>query len=201
MNTESFKSAIEQLQEIGIVFEEGLSDAEVEAVQKRFGFVLPPDLKLFLQTALPISQPPGAGSTYSNPFSQWRSGEEGELWNRLQAPYQGICFDIKNNGFWMGDWGTRPASDEDACAIARDQVNQAPTLIPIYGHRYMPDAPRLEGNPIYSVWQTDIIYYGLDLPGYLAHEFNISNPYPEPQKPRRIDFWSYLPDMWLPEWN
>jgi hypothetical protein len=192
--------AVAQLQEIGIGFEESLSDAEVEAVQSKFGFVFPPDLRMFLQTALPVSRPPKPGSTYANPFPNWRSGDEGHLWDSLNWPYEGMCFDIKN-GVWMEDWGERPASHEEACAIAREKVKQAPTLIPIYGHRYMPDSPCLEGNPIYSVWQTDIIYYGLDLPSYLAHEFKISNPYPKPQQPRRIVFWSHLPFMWSPDWD
>lgn len=195
MYTEYLKSAIEQLQRTGIVFEDGLTNAEIESIQSKFGFTFPFDLKMFLQTALPVSLPPNPARTHANPFPNWRSGDASHLWNMLNWPYEGMCFDIKNDNFWMEDWGVRPASDEDAFSIARKWVNNAPTLIPIYGHRYMPDSPQIEGNPIYSVWQTDIIYYGLDLPSYLASEFKISNPYIEPQEPKRIDFWSYLPDM------
>jgi hypothetical protein len=28
-------------------------------------------------------------------------------------------------------------------------------------------------NPVLSVWRTDIIYYGVDLPSYLAQEFDL----------------------------
>ncbi|HEX8834106.1 MAG TPA: hypothetical protein VF719_07890 [Abditibacteriaceae bacterium] len=197
MDTEYCISAIAQLQKTGIVFEDGLSAAEIEAVESKFNFVFPPDLKMFLQTALPVSIPTDQWDCFPN----WRSGDESQLWDRLNWPYEGMCFDIKNNVFWMDDWGVRPSSDEEACAIAREKVIQAPTLIPIFSHRYMAATPCLEGNPVYSVVQTDIIYYGLDLPSYLANEFGISNPYAEPKKPKRIDFWSYLPDMWIPEWN
>jgi hypothetical protein len=34
-------------------FDPGLTDAEVIAVERRFGFKFPPDLREFLQTALP----------------------------------------------------------------------------------------------------------------------------------------------------
>ena len=34
----------------------------------------------------------------------------------------------------------------------------------------MPDRPHLNGNPVLSVYQTDIVYYGFDLDDYLRHE-------------------------------
>lgn len=200
MDIEYTLSAIIQLEEIGIYFENGLSDAEVEAVQAKYGFVFPPDLRLFLQTALPVAWPLMPSASYDHPFPNWRNGNEGELRGKLNWPCEGICFDIKHSRFWMKSWGKRPSSDEAAYAVARAKVKQAPTLIPIYGHRYLPDSPHLDGNPVYSVWQTDIIYYGFDLPSYLAEEFKIDNPYPTPQQPRRIDFWSSLPFMWHSTW-
>src|SRR5215213_5581205 len=44
----------------------GLTDAEVIAVEGRFSFQFPPDLREFLQTALPLGPK----------FPDWRSGDE-----------------------------------------------------------------------------------------------------------------------------
>jgi hypothetical protein len=62
-------------------------------------------------------------------------------------------------------------------------------LIPIYGHRMMPDEPHLPGNPVFSVYQTDIIYYGYDLADYLRHEFHLPGREPWPERVRAIRFW------------
>lgn len=37
-----------------VEFEPGLSDAEVEQVERQHGFRFPPDLRAFLQTAMPV---------------------------------------------------------------------------------------------------------------------------------------------------
>jgi hypothetical protein len=42
----------------------------------------------------------------------------------------------------------------------------------------IPDDPHLEGNPVFSVHQADIIYYGHDLEDYLRHEFGLSGRKP-----------------------
>ena len=164
------------------VFASGLSGTEIQAIEQRYGFTFPPDLRLLLQTALPIS----------DGFPNWRGGSEAQLWEWLSWPYEGICFDIQYNNFWMEAWGPRPSSLDEAFAIAYEQVSRAPTLIPIYSHRYIPDEPSLPGNPIYSVYQTDIIYYGLNLPAYLHAEFGVPNPYPLPAPQHAIQFWDLL---------
>ena len=53
----------------------------------------------------------------------------------------------------------------------------------------MPDEPHLAGNPVLSVWQTDIIYYGFDLADYLRHEFRLRDRASEPKAVRPIRFW------------
>lgn len=83
-----------------------------------------------------------------------------------------------------------------ACAIAHQAIEQAPRLIPIAGHRYIPDAPAEAGNPIFSVYQTDIIYYGRDLFEYLENEFGDyffgQKRYQITEPVKSIAFWSYL---------
>ena len=64
--------------------------------------------------------------------------------------------------------------------------------IPVYVHRRMPDRPHAAGNPVFSVHQTNIIYYGADLRDYLLHEFlgdKDLGRWPIPDSVRRIEFW------------
>jgi hypothetical protein len=152
---------VARLTERGISLDRGLSDAEVTAAESRFGFRFPPDLRAFLQTALPR----GSG------FPDWRAGDEAALRDWLDLPRRGVLFDIEHNGFWLPEWGARPHSVADARRVAEQQVAAAPRLIPVYTHRMMPDEPHQVGNPVFSVHQTDIIVYGANLLGYLAREF------------------------------
>lgn len=144
-----------------VVFEEGLTPAEFEAVEQRFDFAFPPDLRAFLTNGLPIS----------DGFPNWRADPHAVLRERLERPADGICFDIEHNAFWYEPWGPRPADLEDACALARRHLAATPTLVPIYAHRYIPVEPARVGNPVLSIVQADVICYGANLEDYLAREF------------------------------
>lgn len=166
-----------------VTFEDGLTNAEVEVIESRFGFQFPPDLQAFLQCGLPVG----------HRFPDWRSGPEDGLRSMLEAPIDGILFDVEQNGFWLPEWGNRPKSLGEVESIVRQLVKDAPTLIPIHGHRMMPDRPHLAGNPVFSVHQTDIIYYGCDLRDYFLHEFLCKSDlglWPMPlDSLRQIEFW------------
>jgi hypothetical protein len=166
-----------------VEFDPGLTDAEVAAVEGRFGFRFPPDLREFLQTALPRGPR----------FPDWRSGDETALRDWLDLPRQGILFDVEHNGFWLEEWGPRPGSLGEALRTVSELVAAAPKLIPVYMHRMMPDEPHLPGNPVFSVHQTDILVYGTDLRDYLAHEFLMSEDeqwdWTVPTGTRPIRFW------------
>jgi len=157
------------LQSRGVTFASGLADDEVEAVQGRFGFRFPPDLRAFLQTALPIQISARSGN---DAFPNWRDESPARTRARLHWPFEGIAFDIEQNAFWWKEWGPRPARLEDALAVARRHVNEAPMLIPVCSHRYVAADPPSAGNPVMSVYQTDIIFYGTDLWDYFRNEFN-----------------------------
>lgn len=182
-----FSTVRHKLQDAGVVCENGLAAGEIQLVEDSFGFRFPPDLRAFLMFVLP------SGKGWPN----WRDVEDPEIELMLNWPYEGICFDIKNNSFWPASWGTKPASLAEAFEIAKRKVNASPKLIPILYHRYLPDRPSIEGNPVFSVHQTDIIYYGSNLWNYFQNEFHsyfgvagyqITAPL------RRIEFWSDLVD-------
>jgi hypothetical protein len=162
-----------------IKFDAGLTDEEVTRCEQRFGFRFPLDLREFLQTALP-----------SGPqFPDWRGGAESMLREWLDAPRQGVLFDVEHNGLWLDEWGHRPESTQAAIEAANALVLNAPKLIPIFSHRMIPDEPHMAGNPVLSVHQSDIIYYGFDLADYLQREFRLSNHRKWPDLVRPIRFW------------
>ena len=152
-------------------------------MESRFGFRFPPDLRGLLQTALPRGPR----------FPDWRDPESPALLDWLAGPFEGIAFDIENAAFWWDPWGPRPAALSDAIAVAKAAVACAPLLIPIFGHRFIPAEPELAGNPVFSVHQTDVIYYGVDLKRYLLCEFGgLDYDQAIGDNPRRIPFWSDL---------
>ncbi len=110
----------------------------------------------------------------------------------LAGPADGICFDIENDAFWMDERGAKPEDLSAALVIARRKLAQVPRLIPVHSHRFLPSEPCDSGKPVFSVHQTDIIYYGFDLASYLAHEFNTSLPERVTTKAREISFGSKL---------
>lgn len=162
-----------------VEFDAGLTGAEVAAAESRYGFRFPPDLREFLSTALP------KGSQ----FPDWRSGDEAAIRDWLDNSRRGVLFDIESNGFWPEEWGPRPSSVGEALRRGEELLSAAPRLIPVYGHRMMPDEPHLPGNPVFSVHQTDIIHYGFDLADYLRREFHLPGREPWPEEVRPIRFW------------
>lgn len=166
----------------GIEFGPGLTDAEVAAAELTYSFRFPPDLRQFLQTGLPCGRS----------FPDWRDGDEASLREWLDIPRRGILFDVTRNGFWLEEWGTRPTTEAEAEQRVAELVSAAPKLVPIFAHRMIPCEPHQAGNPVFSVHQTDIIHFGVDLRDYLIHEF-FTKPdigvWPLPDTIRPIRFW------------
>src|SRR5262245_12201831 len=125
MAAEDWDTWVSRLQSRGVPFDPGLTDVEVAAAESRFAFRFPPDLREFLQTALPRGRH----------FPDWRAGGEAELRDWLDLPRQGIVFDVEHNAFWLEEWGPRPETLAEAKQVAERLVAAAPRLIPIYQHR------------------------------------------------------------------
>ncbi|ENX42777.1 hypothetical protein [Acinetobacter sp. NIPH 2100] len=177
-----------------IQFETGLTEYEIEAIEQLFRFHFPPDLKLFLKYGLPVSENEWK-------FPHWRETLHSDkaknmLMERLNWPQEGIAFDIKN-GFWLDQWGAAPEEISDRLAIFEEHFKTYPQLIPIYSHRYIPATPLENGNPIFSIMQTDIIYYGTDLINYFCNEFNLDKTLFNQllETPKSIQFWGTLIEL------
>lgn len=159
-NHKIITESVHRLKKKGVLFENALSDAEISSIQDRFGFVFPPELRMFLQIAVPIS----------DYFPQWRSDTGQQLRDWLDRPIEGILFDVRNNVFWHEKWGQRPTDVREAIAIARDHLSRVPKLIPIGDRVYLkciPETPAEPGNPVFSVNQTDVLHAGRNFCDFL----------------------------------
>jgi len=160
------RTIIDILKGKGVLFEKGLSLQEINNIENFYEINFPPDLKELLSIALPVS----------NGFINWRDMSEGnvkDIKDRLNWSLEGMIFDIENNEFWYSGWGIKPNDLKEAIEVCKNWFIKVPKLIPIYSHRYIPSEPQEAGNPIFSVYQTDIIYYGEDLLSYLQIEFGM----------------------------
>ena len=184
---DKMKLLIQLLKNKGIQFAKGLTNEELITVEIDFDLRFPPDLQILLCSELPISKG----------FIDWRKAlssrkYENEILERLNWPLEGMLFDIQNNEFWNEQWGEKPKFFEQQKELAEENFRKYPKLIPIYSHRYIPCTPQEAGNPIFSVYQMDIVYYGFDLATYFRNEFHFKLPdnLEIPQKAKYIEFWS-----------
>jgi len=155
---------------------DGYSSDELDTAQERYGLRFPPDLVELLLDRRPVDG------------WDWRTDDEG-IRRALEHPLGGLLFDLEHNGLWWPEWGARPPSAEERAEVVTAVVNAAPPLIPIYAHRYIPAEPQEAGNPVFSVMQSDVVYYGANLDQYLANE--IGGTY-KIGPTRHIPFWSEL---------
>ncbi len=126
----------------------------------------------------------------------WAETPDAAIVDRLKWPFEGFCFDIEHAELWRPEWGPKPDLLADRIAVFETVYNAPPKLIPIYGHRYISAEPPEAGNPVFSVYQSDIITYGTDLWDYLMVEFAPRPPSEHPSQKqteapaRKIRFWS-----------
>jgi hypothetical protein len=180
---------LELMRARGVSVEEGLTAAELARAEDRFSIRFPPDLAEFLGMGLPTG----------DRFPDWRSLDLAIV-EQLAWPLDGMLFDIEHNAFWMAEWGSQPGDLDAAKAVAIAAIRSVPALIPLYGHRYLPSEPLQPGNPVFSIYQTDIIYYGHDLASWAEAEWGIGY-----ERAIRFDairpirFWSRLEELNRPE--
>lgn len=154
----------------------GLTDAEFDRIERTYGFEFADDHRAFLAAGLPVNVPfePEEGVSYAweRPWPDWRDGDPAAVREQLEWPVDGVLFDVEQHAVWPATWGDHPAGRDEALETARLKLAQAPRLMPVYGHRFLPAGHGTLGHPVLSVWQTDIIYYGMDLADYIHQEFD-----------------------------
>jgi hypothetical protein len=162
----------------GRLWAEGYTQSELDVAQAKYALVFPPDLVALLRDRRPVLG------------YDWRTDDK-EILEMLRWPLEGLLFDVENNGLWWPEWGDKPGSAEARSEVLTKVVGNAPKLIPLVSHRYLPGEPNEAGNPVFSVYQSDVIYYGGDLVDYFEREFGDPRQ-PLPQPIKHIRFWSDL---------
>ncbi len=143
----------------------GLSEKEITHIETELGFKLPEDFVYLLQN---IQDP-------DRVFFPWKNFEKKEYDESIAWVLHGIEFNVSNAQLWLPWWEEQPDNLEDALEIVRKDFPTWPKLLPIHSHRFLAAEPCQKGNPVFSIMQTDIIYYGANLGHYLAQEFVESN--------------------------
>jgi hypothetical protein len=156
----------------------GYTQTELDDAQQKFDLLFPPDLVALLRERRPLQG------------HDWT--DEAAIRSMLAWPFDGLLFDVENNDLWWPEWGEKPASPEARAEVLRSVVSRAPKLIPLISHRYLPAEPHESGNPVFSVYQSDVIHYGADLADYFEREFAGHSHRPWPDQIKRIPFWSEL---------
>ncbi|WP_286930655.1 MULTISPECIES: hypothetical protein [Aeromicrobium] len=172
--------SIERLRAAGVRIDQGLSDQEVSRVQDRFNFVFGPEHREFIQSAVPVG-----GS-----WPDWRNGSDEDLRALLDWPVEGALFDVHNSGFWPVSWGDAPDGRDERERRARSHLVRVPRLVPLFSHRYLASDPQFCPGPVFSVYQTDVVFYGDNILDYVAHEFSV--PPLQPSHRTHVPFWSDL---------
>jgi hypothetical protein len=170
----------------------GLTGIELARIERDYNLEFAADHRAFLAAGLPLNTAPQAGQTWRKPWPDWRDGNPDDLLRRLNWPIEGVLFDVENNAFWPPTWGQRPAGTSEALQTARQHLSQAPKMIPICGHRYLPAGHGTYGHPVLSIYQTDIIIYGTDLADYITNDFSGSGRFISQDwtPPPMVPFWS-----------
>lgn len=162
----------------------GISASEVKNIEDQLGFRMPEDFAYLLQN---IQDPGGV-------LFNWSSFSKNKYDEMMEWVWQGVEFDIGHNCFWLEKrWGAPPEDISERLDIAKQDFKNWPKLLPVYGHRFLAAEPCLAGNPVFSIMQTDIIYYGANLAHYLMQEFVVGESHAtntHQHNIRKIDVWS-----------
>ncbi|XP_010266969.1 PREDICTED: uncharacterized protein LOC104604364 [Nelumbo nucifera] len=183
------KNVIDHLKACRIPVTDGLTDYEFSSVEASFGFTFPPDLRSIIREGLPVG--PG--------FPNWRSSSFQQLQILINLPNLGICKEISKGTFWCRSWGDEPDNPDEALALAKQLMEKAPVLVPIYRNYYIPSTPSLAGNPVFFIQDGHFRYSGFDVAGFFQQvEFRPLNsskveaPAWAAKAARWIAFWSDL---------
>jgi hypothetical protein len=157
--------------------------SELDIVQERWKLRFTEDLVALLLEEGPLLR--GERASFD-----WRTTDPETIRNMLDWPFESFWFDVENNGDWWAEWGQQPPERGAARERLKEIFNAAPKLIPLFGHRYLPEEPLESGNPVFSVYQMDVICYGANLQDWIKRERYGLGVEPLDDDIKEIRFWS-----------
>ena len=182
---DKYQEIVSKLKIKEVVFDLGISSTEIKKIEEFYDISFPAELKNLYFVGLPVS----------NGFYNWRDMSDiniERIKEVLKKPIIGLQSELQGD-FWCDDWGDKPNDINEAYKILLTHYNNAPQLIPIYSHRYVPFIENNGNIPIFSIVGSDVIYYGENLISYLEIEFGLKK-YSEFNQIncQHITFWSDL---------
>lgn len=158
---------INRLKNVGIQFEDGMTEKELDRAEKFFQFRFPKDIREFLSCGVPVG----------SDFFDYRDLSEDNLarFRKFATSIErSFRFDLKNNREDMLEMlGGKLGFDRDSASFddaVIKYLNQSVRLVPFFAHRCFFDG--MDDMPIVSFWQpVDTIFYGGTFENYLEHEF------------------------------
>ncbi len=181
-----YNKLFEKLREKGIEIAEGLTEAEIHKIEEIYDIRFPESLRKFYSIGVPFSED-------ENGFPQWSNFSDAniaKIKERIQAPIDWLLLPVKKEDYWLPNWGKRPESDDEIIKHFTELTKKAPRLIPLYGHRYMPQLDGADDPPVISTVGRDIVYYGGSLQEYLRNEFLNDGYITRNKNFKYIPFWS-----------
>jgi len=135
--------------------EAGLSEDRLHRAEDLFGLAFPPLWRAVLGLVHPIRRYVAVQSGYQSPSNcpDWRLRDEARTRLLIDAPAEGVLFDVEENGFWWNAWGNRPEQTEDRLVVARQELARVPTLIPLFGYLYIAG---VDDSPVFRIIQADV---------------------------------------------
>jgi hypothetical protein len=159
-------------------WKQGYTQAELDDAQEKFGLLFPADLVSLLRDRRPFD-----GHDWTDEIAIRRA---------LDWPTEGLLRSVGRGFIWRPEWGKKPADPDARKEVARPVISGAPKLIPLLSHRYLPEEPCEPGNPVLSVFYSDVIFYGKNLADYFERESGERPGVPRPDETKHIPFWSDL---------
>lgn len=161
----------------------GLSEAELDRVERVLELTIPPLWRAVLGEACPVTRPGSHGH-----YPDWRLGDEAAIRDMVDAPVDGLLFDVEHNDFWWHAWGAAPGPIDERLALARRRLAEVPRLTPLRGHRYV--GPQ-DDSPVFSIVQADLYIPALSLADIPAGRSQDAMP-AEQWPIGSVPFWSEL---------
>jgi hypothetical protein len=178
------QNIFDRLKAKGIKFTDGLTPSEIRNIEEIYEIKFPDSLYRFYSRGIPFSDD-------EHGFPRWNDFSDeniAKIKERIEAPLRWLLKSVQTD-FWLPDWGKRGRTIAGVTARFAEVSQNAPRLIPIYSHRYMPMLDGVGDPPVISTVGSDIIYYENSLQKYLQNQF-LNSEFVIPQKCLYIPFWS-----------
>ena len=123
-------------------------------------------------------------------FTNWTTDLQATYLS-IESTRETIARSVADTNSWHPKWGVRPEEATSRKSVIRDLIDAAPTLVPVFGHRYLVTGVK---SYILSVVGSEIIIFADNFRQYLLNELAtvLGVPIDVPSKTPSIPFWSDL---------